>query len=122
MNPEHKRILLDLSLPDGSGLDTVVRICATNPHMPVIVLTGLEDDALSLTAVQAGAQDYLVKEQVDGSGIARAMEITASIGISLYPCDGEETESLLKYADIAMYCAKRDRDKVCFYHECKGDL
>jgi diguanylate cyclase (GGDEF)-like protein len=66
-------ILLDLSLPDGSGLDTVVRICAVDPQMPVIVLTGLENDALALAAVQAGAQDYLVKGQVNGFGIKRAI-------------------------------------------------
>ncbi len=66
-------ILLDLSLPDESGLDTVQRMCAADPHMPVIVLTGLEDDALALAAVQAGAQDYLVKGQVDGAGIARSI-------------------------------------------------
>ncbi len=256
-------VLLDLSLPDGSGLDTVRRMCAANPQMPVIVLTGLEDDALSLAAVHAGAQDYLVKGQVDGSGIARAirhaierkrleerlfylathdvltdlpnrrlfqdrmehaiararrnrtgrnekwemavvlldldnfksvndtlghaqgdlllqavadrlqrsirkadtlarmggdeftlifenvtgrenievlankvqavfsqpfqlgdqfLEIIASMGISLYPHDSEQAESLLKYADIAMFCAKRDRNKVCFYRECKDKL
>jgi two-component system, cell cycle response regulator len=256
-------VLLDLSLPDGSGLDTVKRMCAADPHMPIIVLTGLEDDMLSLAAVQAGAQDYLVKGQVDGTGLVRAiryaierkrleeglhylathdaltglpnrrlfqdrmahaierarrnregknekwemavvlldldnfktindtlghaqgdlllqavsgrlqksirksdtlarmggdeytmifenltggedaeilarkiqtvflqpfqlgdqiLKITGSIGISLYPYDCEEAESLLKYADIAMYCAKRDRNKVCFYGECKDDL
>jgi diguanylate cyclase (GGDEF)-like protein len=256
-------ILLDLTLPDGDGLGTVVRVCAANPQIPVIVLTGLEDDTLALAAVQAGAQDYLVKGQVDGSGITRAiryaierklleermhylathdaltglpnrrlfqdrmahaieharryrkgrnekwgmaivlldldnfksvndtlghaegdlllqavaerlqrsirkadtlarmggdeftlifenltgkqdaeilarkiqavfsqpfqlgdhiLEITASIGISLYPSDGEQAEALLKYADIAMYCAKRTRNQVCFYHGCKDEL
>ncbi len=50
------------------------------------------------------------------------LEITASIGISLYPYDGKEAESLLKNADIAMLCAKRDRNKVGFYRECKDDI
>jgi diguanylate cyclase (GGDEF)-like protein len=66
-------ILLDLHLPDGRGLDTVGRICSACPQVPVIVLTGLEDDALSLAAVQAGAQDYLVKGQVEGHEITRAI-------------------------------------------------
>jgi len=256
-------ILLDLSLPDGSGLDTVLRICTANPQMPVIVLTGLEDDALALAAVQAGAQDYLVKGQIDAEGLSCAiqyaierkrleerlqhlathddltnlpnrrlfqdrmahaieharrgrkdrnekwemaivlldldnfksvndslghaqgdlllqavaqrlqksirkadslarmggdeftlifenltgkrdaailarkiqavflrpfqtgdqtLEITASIGISLYPNEGEDADALLKYADIAMYIAKRTRNQVCFYRDCKDNL
>jgi GGDEF domain-containing protein len=45
--------------------------------------------------------------------------MTASIGISLYSSDGEESDPLLKYADIAMYCAKRDHNTACFYQECK---
>jgi len=50
------------------------------------------------------------------------LDITASIGISLFPFDGEEAESLLKYADIAMYIAKRARNQVCFYRDFKDDL
>ena len=253
-------VLLDLNLPDVSGLETVGRLCAADPEMPVIVLTSMEDDSLSLAAVQTGAQDYLVKGQVDGPTVARSiryaierkhmekrmhhmamydaltglpnvrlfqdrmalaiersrrnrrikhnkweiavmlldldtfktvndtlghaqgdlllqavaerlekairksdtlartggdeftlifenetgrqdaeilarkilavfsqpfplgerlLEMTASIGISLFPSDGEDGDSLLKYVDIAMYYAKRDHDTACFYHECK---
>ncbi len=256
-------ILLDLSLPDGSGLETVQRMCTAGPDLPIIVLTGLEDDTLALAAVQAGAQDYLVKGQVDGSGIARSIRyaierkrleehmqhlamhdaltdlpnrrlfddrlkhaiqharrangkeagnckmavvlldldnfksvndtlghsqgdlllqavakrlqtsirkvdslarmggdefsmifenlttkeaveilagkilavfshpfdlgaqtllVTASIGVSLYPDDGEDAETLLKYADIAMYRAKLQRNKICFFNDCKDSL
>ena len=66
-------ILLDLTLPDGRGLDTVRRICIACQQIPVIVLTGLEDDALALSAVQAGAQDYLIKGQVGGHEITRSI-------------------------------------------------
>ena len=66
-------LLLDLSLPDSSGLDTVRQICGAAPHLPIIVLTGLEDDMLALESVQTGAQDYLVKGQVNSSGLIRAM-------------------------------------------------
>jgi len=66
-------ILLDLSLPDGSGKDTVRRICSFAQHIPIIVLTGLDDDGLALEAVQAGAQDYLVKGQANGQILMRAM-------------------------------------------------
>jgi two-component system cell cycle response regulator len=66
-------VLLDLSLPDSSGLDSVERMCAASVQVPVIVLTGLEDDALALAAVHAGVQDYLIKGQVDGPTIARSI-------------------------------------------------
>jgi diguanylate cyclase (GGDEF)-like protein len=64
-------ILLDLSLPDGSGLDTVRYMCNASPNIPIVVLTGLEDDSLALEAVQMGAQDYLVKGQIDGQRLLR---------------------------------------------------
>jgi diguanylate cyclase (GGDEF)-like protein len=66
-------ILLDLTLPDSSGLDTVERMCAASLQVPVIVLTGLEDDALALAAVHTGAQDYLIKGQVDGPAMSRSI-------------------------------------------------
>ena len=67
-------LLLDLSLPDGSGLETVHMICSAAPNLPIIVLTGLEDDALAIESVQAGAQDYLIKGQVTGPFLIRAMD------------------------------------------------
>ena len=54
-------ILLDLGLPDSEGLDTFLRVNARAPHVPIVVLTGSEDDTLALQAVREGAQDYLVK-------------------------------------------------------------
>ena len=58
-------VLLDLSLPDAQGLDTVSQVCAQAPHVPAVVLTGLDDETLAIRAVQEGAQDYLVKGQMD---------------------------------------------------------
>ena len=66
-------VLLDLSLPDSQGLDGVLRLQAVNPRLPIIVLTGLDDEAVSVEAAQVGAQDYLVKGQGDGEVIARAI-------------------------------------------------
>jgi two-component system, cell cycle sensor histidine kinase and response regulator CckA len=54
-------ILLDLSLPDSHGLETIVRTCTQAPTIPIIVLTGLDDETLAISAMQEGAQDYLVK-------------------------------------------------------------
>lgn len=56
-------ILLDLSLPDSQGLDTIAQVQAAVPHIPIVVLTGLQDKTIARQAVAQGAQDYLVKGQ-----------------------------------------------------------
>ena len=66
-------ILLDLGLPDSHGLDTLVRARAQAAETPIVVLTGFEDEALAIRAVQEGAQDYLVKGRVEGNGLARSI-------------------------------------------------
>ncbi len=71
-------LLLDLKLPDAEGLDTVVRLRAQAPGVPLIVLTGLNDEAAGVRAVEAGAQDYLVKGHVGGDRLARAIRYSIS--------------------------------------------
>lgn len=66
-------VLLDLSLPDSRGLETFERVREHAPHIPIILLTGLDDEQLGVRAVHAGAQDYLVKGQFDGRLLARAI-------------------------------------------------
>jgi PAS domain S-box-containing protein len=66
-------VLLDLGLPDGQGLDTFVRMHAAAERLPIIVLSGQDDEVLANAAVQKGAQDYIVKGQVDGASLARAI-------------------------------------------------
>ncbi|RLC96261.1 MAG: hypothetical protein DRI40_03645 [Chloroflexi bacterium] len=66
-------VLLDLSLPDCHGLDTFVKVHANAPMVPVVVLSGLDDEVLAFTAVREGAQDYLVKGQVEGNILHRAI-------------------------------------------------
>ncbi len=66
-------LLLDLSLPDSSGAETFRRAHSAAPLVPIVVLTGANDESLGLTAVQEGVQDYLVKGQADGRQIARAI-------------------------------------------------
>ena len=67
-------ILLDLNLPDSQGLETLERVLVSAPSLPVIVMTGQADEELGTRAVQAGAQDYLVKGQVDGNLLARSIQ------------------------------------------------
>lgn len=66
-------ILLDLSLPDAQGLETIRKVVACAPAIPLVVLTGLDDEATALQALHAGAQDYLTKGRVDGSQLSRAI-------------------------------------------------
>jgi two-component system cell cycle response regulator len=66
-------VLLDLSLPDATGLDTLQRVLEASHNAVVIVMTGHGDEQIGLAAMQAGAQDYLVKGQVDGRTLRRAL-------------------------------------------------
>jgi diguanylate cyclase (GGDEF)-like protein/PAS domain S-box-containing protein len=66
-------ILLDLGLPDAQGLAAVRRARAAAPRVPLVVLTGLDDESLAAQALQEGAQDYLIKGQTDTRGILRAL-------------------------------------------------
>jgi diguanylate cyclase (GGDEF)-like protein len=66
-------VLLDLGLPDGHGLDTVRRAQAAAPGVPLIVLTGLDDEAAADQAMKEGAQDYLIKGQIENRALPRAL-------------------------------------------------
>lgn len=66
-------VLLDLSLPDGHGLESLAAIRAAAPAVPVVVMTGLADDGVALDAVHEGAQDYLVKGRDDAAQVQRAV-------------------------------------------------
>jgi DNA-binding NarL/FixJ family response regulator len=82
-------ILLDLTLPDSRGLETVERIQAAASAIPIIVCTGVEDEDLAQRAIRQGAQDYLVKGRHDGPGIARAIR---------YAIDRKAAEEALRKA------------------------
>ena len=66
-------VLLDLSLPDSQGLSTLGKVQGQAPQLPILVLTGLDDEALAVRAVREGAQDYLIKGQVDANLLSRAV-------------------------------------------------
>jgi signal transduction histidine kinase len=67
-------VLLDLSLPDSQGMDTLVRMREAAKAVPIVVLTGIEDEALGMRLIQAGAQDYLIKGQVSGPLLTRSLQ------------------------------------------------
>jgi len=66
-------VLLDCNLPDSSGLATFERMHAAAPRVPIVILTNVDDEDLAIAAVRDGAQDYLVKRQVDSDLLSRAL-------------------------------------------------
>lgn len=70
----HDVILLDLILPDSSGLDTFRTIHALTPDIPIVVMTALDDKELALKAVREGAQDFLVKGEMEVNQLVRSIQ------------------------------------------------
>ncbi len=66
-------VLLDLGLPDATGLETVTKVCSRFPEIPVVVLTGQGEEAVAVQSVKRGAQDYLVKGAVDTMLLVRSI-------------------------------------------------
>jgi sigma-B regulation protein RsbU (phosphoserine phosphatase) len=96
-------VLLDLSLPDAHGLETVSRVLAAAPEVPIVVLTGLADETVAVQAVQAGAQDYLVKGTVEGPTLARSIR---------YALERRRLLARERQARAAAEAAVRARDEV----------
>jgi len=70
---EFDLVLLDLGLPDSRGPETVTRLRRDQPQVPIVVLTGLDDDAVGMRALQLGAQDYLVKGRCPSPLLGRSV-------------------------------------------------
>jgi diguanylate cyclase (GGDEF)-like protein/PAS domain S-box-containing protein len=86
-------ILLDLSLPDSAGMDTVHSMRSAQPNVPIVVLTGHDDYALANAALQAGAQDYLVKGNFDHDALGRAIR---------YALARNQLEFRLRLSEVAL--------------------
>ena len=80
-------VLLDLGLPDSSGLNTFIKVNAQVPEVPIVMLTGLDDATLAIKAVQGGAQDYLSKNKLDSELLVRAIR---------YAIERKKTEEALR--------------------------
>ena len=70
---EFDAVLLDLGLPDSQGIDTFYTLRDYKPGVPILILTGLKHEDTALEAMQAGAQDYLVKDYIDERALPRAV-------------------------------------------------
>ncbi|HLF71909.1 MAG TPA: ATP-binding protein [Dehalococcoidia bacterium] len=95
-------VLLDLGLPDSQGLDTLVAARERMPDLPIVVMTGFDDEERALRALHLGAQDYLVKGRIESEPLARAIryavernEITAQLNQTMHELETrtEEMES-----------------------------
>ena len=84
-------LLLDLSLPDSQGLDVCIRTRNQAPHVPIVVLTGLDDEKMAMKTLQIGAQDYLVKGQVDSRLLLRSIR---------YAIERKQAEEQLQHSQL----------------------
>jgi signal transduction histidine kinase/CheY-like chemotaxis protein len=102
-------VLLDLSLPDATGLQGVEHLHAVAPDIPIVVLTGNHDEVLGARALQAGAQDYLVKGQTDEWLLVRAMRYA----IERQQIHAERAR-LLQREHAARVAAEAQRERAAF--------
>jgi diguanylate cyclase (GGDEF)-like protein/PAS domain S-box-containing protein len=102
-------ILLDLGLPDAHGLEAVRRAKAAAPGVPLVVLTGLDDESLASRALQEGAQDYLIKGQIETRGLLRALRyaIERKVMEEALFAEKERAQVTLGCIDDAIACTDR---------------
>ncbi len=84
-------VLLDLSLPDSQGFETFERLLAHGRNVPILVLSGVDDESMALRMVHAGAQDYLVKGKFDGQLLARAMRYAIERSSAQHELEAEKS-------------------------------
>jgi PAS domain S-box-containing protein len=117
-------VLLDLSLPDSRGMDTVERARAGAAQLPLIILTGLDDADVALRAVREGAQDYLVKGRVDGELLVRSIR---------YAIERKKTEEEIRYfneftkniiesTQVGLYVVDQEGGVVFWNHGMERDF
>lgn len=114
-------VLLDLGLPDSSGLDTISRASSALQAVPIIVLTGMEDEDIAIKAVARGAQDYLVKGQVDDRSILRTIRyaIERKNGQDALRRERDFVSAVLDTAGSLVFVLDREGRIVRFNRACE---
>src|SRR5512146_443194 len=104
-------VLLDLSLPDSQGVATLSSVRANHPMLPVVVLTGFDDEENAVRAVREGAQDYLVKGRFDGSLLVRSMRygLERKRGEAALQASEERFRSLVEGLPVGIFIVQRGR-------------
>jgi PAS domain S-box-containing protein len=102
-------ILLDVGLPDSQGFDTFARVHKAAPTVPIILLTGLDDEKMAIQAVNEGAQDYLIKQHANSSLLARAIR---------YAIVRKKTENALREGDERFRVALQTSPIIVFNQDC----
>lgn len=115
-------VLLDLSLPDGEGLDTLIRFRMVAPNLPVVVLTGLDDHATAMAALQYGAQDYLPKGRITGDALVRVMRYSLERSRLLASEQAARAEAERALTRMEAALATRDRFLAMASHELRTPL
>jgi signal transduction histidine kinase/CheY-like chemotaxis protein len=115
-------IVLDLGLPDAQGLGALRRAHAAGPNIPVVVLTGLDDEALAVQALQEGAQDYLVKGQIEARGLLRALRYAVErkimeVSINNDVIELKRAEAELRASELMLRIALDVSDQGVWRHE-----
>ncbi len=108
-------LLLDLSLPESQGLDSFLRVHAQVPGIPVVVLTGSQNEEQGNKAIQHGAQDYLIKGQVDGPLLGRALRYAIERGRI-------EEELRQRAEQLAEMDRRKDEFLATLAHELRNPL
>lgn len=107
-------VLLDLSLPDSTGLNTFLAVNKEAKSIPVLILTGLNDTRLALEAVKEGAQDYLVKGEFDERLLVKSIlySVERKNGLELWKTTQETYRLLFESNPIPMYIRERDSLRI----------
>ena len=115
-------ILLDLTLPDSQGLQTVERVREQAPQTPIVVLTGVEDDSLGVDAVKRGAQDYISKNRASADLLIRALRYAIERQRVRTELKKARAEQLGQQERLNRELAIRNKDLEDFVHLASHDL
>ncbi|MFB2973391.1 PAS domain S-box protein [Aerosakkonema sp. BLCC-F183] len=105
-------ILLDLSLPDSQGFETVIKLKQENQNIPIVVLTSRADEELALQLILAGAQDYLVKRKIDSELLIRSLR---------YAIERQHSQEILHHSEEKYRFVVNNVKEVIFQTDADGN-